>query len=137
MMHKIFLDTNIILDDILARYPFDKDAKRFFDKAENGQLDIFISTLSICNIAYILRKLKSQKDVISLLTDIKQLSSFLSIDDIVIEYALSSGYKDFEDAVQYNCALKTFGLTHFVTRNKPDFIETTLPILTPNEYWAL
>ena len=78
-MHKVFLDTNIVLDDILARYPFDKDAKRFFDEAENGRIDIFISTLSICNIAYILRKLKSQKDIVSLLTDLKQLSYFIGL----------------------------------------------------------
>ncbi len=59
------------------------------------------------------------------------------IDSKTIHDALALNYKDFEDAVQYQSALKTFGLTHFITRNKSDFTETSLPILTPSEYWAL
>jgi hypothetical protein len=48
-----------------------------------------------------------------------------------------AGYKDFEDAVQYQSAIGFGGLTHFITRNKADFQPAALPIFAPSEYWLI
>ena len=64
-----------------------------------------------------------------------QLIAVTSIDGLVLQQAIAANYKDFEDAVQYQSALNTYGLTHLVTRNKSDFTETALPIFSPSEYW--
>jgi predicted nucleic acid-binding protein len=137
MIPKIFLDTNVILDDLLVRTPFDIEANRFFEEAESGNIELYASSLTFCNVAYVIRKIKSATDIPIILGDLMEAMTVVSIDAIVIEKAIKSGYKDFEDAVQYQAALNYFGLTHFVTRNKKDFTETLLPILTPTEYWAI
>lgn len=61
-MDKVFLDTNVILDYLLARTPFDIEAKRFFEAAELGSIELYASALTICNMAYIVRKIKSIED---------------------------------------------------------------------------
>jgi predicted nucleic acid-binding protein len=134
-MDKIFLDTNVILDYLLARSPYDADAKRFFVDAELGKIELFASALTFCNMSYIVRKLKTPAEFQALLSDLLQLIAVTSIDGLVLHQAIAANYKDFEDAVQYQSALNTYGLTHLVTRNKADFTETTLPIFSPSEYW--
>ncbi len=136
-MDKVFLDTNVILDYLLARSPFDSDAKRLFEAAELGNIQLFASALSFCNIAYIVRKIKSTADFQTIATDLSTFISITSINESIILEALSMGYSDFEDAVQYSSALSETCLNHFITRNKVDFTQTILLVLSPSEYWAL
>ena len=136
-MNKIFLDTNVVLDYLLARSPFDVEAKRFFEEAELGNMELYASALTFCNMSYIVRKIKSPAEFQTILADLLQIIAVTSIDGFVLQQAIAANYKDFEDAVQYQSALNSFGLTHFVTRNKRDFTETTLPIFSPSEYWRM
>lgn len=135
-MDKVFLDTNVILDYLLARTPFDFEAKRFYEAAELGNIELYASALTICNIAYIVRKIKSIEDFNTIAADLSLLMTITPINETIINHALSLGYKDFEDAVQYSSALNELGLTHFITRNKGDFQQTILPVLTPSQYWG-
>lgn len=135
-MDKVFLDTNVILDYLLARTPFDFEAKRFFEAAELGSIELYASALTICNMAYIVRKIKSIQDFNTIATDLSLIMTITPINETIISHALSLGYKDFEDAVQYSSALNELGLTHFITRNKADFQQTFLPVLTPSQYWG-
>ena len=57
-------------------------------------------------------------------------------DDKIIDLALASDFKDFEDAMQYYTALEN-GLDIVITRNKRDFKNINLPILTAQEYLEL
>ena len=134
-MNKIFLDTNVILDYLLARSPFDQEAKRFFVAAELGDIELYASALTFCNMSYIVRKIKTPAEFQLILADLLQLIAVTPIDGFVLQQAIAANYKDFEDAVQYQSALNTFGLTHLVTRDKADFTETSLPIFSPSEYW--
>lgn len=134
-MDKIFLDTNVILDYLLARSPFDEDAKRFFIQAEKGKIELYASALTFCNLSYIVRKIKPPIEFQGILSDLLQLIAVTPIDGLVLQQAIEANYKDFEDAVQYESASNTVALTHFVTRNKADFTETLLPIFSPLEYW--
>jgi predicted nucleic acid-binding protein len=52
-----------------------------------------------------------------------------SVDRAVLEVALTSGVTDFEDAVQLACA-NTHNLDAIVTRNAPDFLNASLPVLS-------
>ncbi|HNR85475.1 MAG TPA: PIN domain nuclease, partial [Taishania sp.] len=47
--------------------------------------------------------------------------------------ALTSNQKDFEDAIQYYTAIE-FGMEIIITRNKKDFKNLNLPILTAKEF---
>jgi predicted nucleic acid-binding protein len=135
-MDALFLDTNVILDNLLERQPFEEEANRFFVEAEFGKLQLFTSSLTLCNIAYIVRKIKSAEDVPLIIRDLMDIFTIIPVDVLVLRNAVSSHYKDFEDAVQYHTALSHLRLTHFITRNKKDFKETHLPIVNPSEYWS-
>ena len=51
----------------------------------------------------------------------------------IIKKSLKSDFKDFEDAIQYNCALSLFKIDFIVTRDTKDFKKSTLSIMTPEE----
>lgn len=90
--------------------------------------------LSICNIAYILRKLSPDIDIPTVLTDLSALTTLTPIDNLVISAALKSTCKDFEDALQHFSALQYNGMTHIPTRNPSDFILSKIPVFTPKKY---
>ena len=51
----------------------------------------------------------------------------------IIRQALEGKFKDFEDAVQYFCALELGIIDAVVTRNAKDFKNGELPIMSPAE----
>jgi len=55
-MKRVFADTNILIDLIADRQPYRKFAIRLFQKAENNEIEIFISTHSIATAHYVLEK---------------------------------------------------------------------------------
>jgi hypothetical protein len=58
------------------------------------------------------------------------------VDEKVIDLSLVSGFKDFEDAVQYYSSLQVRA-DCVITRNKTDFQSDTVAILSPEEFLAL
>ena len=133
-MDRIFLDTNVLLDFLAARSPFDIDANKLFQRAEIGQIQLYASVLSICNIAYILRKVSPGADVPRILTGLSAVVTLTPIDSNIIARALSSSFGDFEDAVQHFSALQLGTITHLITRNPSDFANSLIPVLTPEAY---
>ena len=133
-MDKIFVDTNVLIDHLAERQPFCQAAKQIFQKAETGQLLMCVSTLSICNIAYIVRKLKPNADTATMLEQLSNLASLTQIDKTVIALALKAGFKDFEDAVQHFSAVNEGVVTHLITRNPSDFEKSLLPVFSPEAY---
>ena len=133
-MDKLFLDTNVLLDYLAARPPFDQDAKTIIQRAENEQIELFISVLSLCNISYILKKLSPGADAKQVLADLSSLAVLTSVDAAVIADALASSFPDFEDAVQHYSAFRHGGITHIITRNMPDFASSLIPVFTPVAY---
>jgi hypothetical protein len=53
--------------------------------------------------------------------------------DIVIQ-ALSSGFKDFEDALQNFAAIKSGEIDVILTRNIKDYKKSNIGVLTPESY---
>lgn len=51
----------------------------------------------------------------------------------ILELALASDFKDFEDAIQYYTALENH-LDIIISRNKKDVKSSVLPVLTAKEY---
>lgn len=129
---KIFVDTNIILDVLLKREGYVEAAKVLLVGSQDDDV-LCTSVLSMANVAYILRK-KQQGD--ALYVELGKLSKFvitvgLSAEDY--EQALQLKAKDFEDALQYFCALSN-ECTAIVTRNKKDFKYNTIKVLSPEEF---
>ena len=71
-----------------------------------------------------------------MLARLKALLHILTINEKTIELALSSGFKDFEDAIQYYSALEE-NLEYLVTRNKEDYKHSGIIICNAKEYLAI
>ena len=114
---KIFLDTDVVLDHLADRQPFAEYAHRIFALAETGGLAACVPSLLFSNLYYILRKLKGHADALALLAKLKLLVRVSTVNESEIQSALSSDFKDFQDAIQHFAAKSEGGISAIVTRN--------------------
>jgi predicted nucleic acid-binding protein len=131
---KIFLDTDVVLDHLADRQPFAEYAHRLLALAETGQLTLCVSSLSFSNLYYLLRKLKGHGDALALLGKLKSLVCVSAVTETEIQSALSSKFKDFEDAIQHFTAKAEGGISAIVTRNKGDYSGSEILVLSPDEF---
>jgi predicted nucleic acid-binding protein len=132
MIQRVFIDTDVILDLLLARQPFFPAATRLFLLVQAEEIQGCVSPLIFSNLFYILRKQMPAPAALSALRKLKLLTRVLPVDERTIDLALASSFTDFEDAVQYYAA-SSCGVDAIVTRNKRDYKTATLPILTAQE----
>jgi predicted nucleic acid-binding protein len=131
-MNGVFVDTDIVLDLLGNRKPFYRHAAELFTIADRSEITIFVSSLSFSNLNYILSKQYSSNQARKILMKFKTLVTVLSVSDKVVELALLSDFKDFEDALQYYTALEN-GVTLLLTRNLKDFKTAGIPIMTAEQ----
>ena len=133
-MKNVFIDTNILIDFLTYRKPFDLQAGKIFSLSEQKILNCGVSTLSIANTHYHLLKLVKLEAANELLRKFKILLVVHPLNEKLIDLALNtSDFTDFEDALQYYTALE-FGYEVIVTRNQRDFKKSIIPILTPDQF---
>jgi predicted nucleic acid-binding protein len=117
----VFLDTDVVLDHLSDRRPFAEFAHRIFALGETGRLRLHVSSLSFCNLYYILRKFRGHDGAIELLAKLARLVRITSVDEGHVRGAFAGGIRDFEDAVQYASAATIPAVTILITRNIRDF----------------
>ena len=132
-MKHIFLDTNVVIDFLADRRPFSVDAAQLFDLAIQGEIKIYISAVSYNNIYYILRQSLTSNTTIKLLDELAGMTEIADVTKEVIRQSLKSDFKDYEDAIQYYCALNISEIDLIVTRNTKDFKKSELAVLTTTE----
>lgn len=132
-MEKLFVDTNIILDLLQKREEFYRESQDLFTLADKKELRLYISSLTIANTHYLLSRQYAAHDARQILSRFKVLVEVLPLDDKVIDLALSSPLKDFEDAIQFCTAIENH-MDLIITRNKKDFRQNSLPVMTAKEY---
>jgi predicted nucleic acid-binding protein len=132
-MKHIFIDTNVVIDFLADRRPFSLDAARLFDLALEGKSKIYISAVSYNNIYYILRQSLTNNATIKLLEELAEMTEIADVTGDIIRKSLKTDFKDYEDAIQYYCALGIAKIDFIVTRNTKDFKKSTISVLTPAE----
>jgi predicted nucleic acid-binding protein len=132
-MRNLFLDTNVIIDVLADRKPFSESSAKLFDYAEKGKINLYISALSYSNIYYIVRKICSHKEMLSMLRDLEAMTTTIDVTKQVITDSLNTGFKDFEDSIQYNTAISNKKVEAIVTRDPRDFKNDVISVFTPEE----
>lgn len=135
-MPKVFVDTDVCIDLLSGRKPFNKTAEILFSLADNKKVKIYVSSLSFSNIDYILRSKYSSTHSRQLIGKFKTLVSVLAVDSKTIDLAIASDFNDFEDAIQHSCAIEN-NLTTIITRNVKDYKKASITVLTPETFIAL
>ncbi len=132
-MSRIFLDTNIILDLLAKREPYYESIAKVATLADQKKLTLVASPLSFTTIFYVLNKLESTHVVLSKLRKFKIICETGEVNEETVEKGLNSDFKDFEDAIQFFCALHS-NCALILSRNAKDFKKATIPIMTAEEY---
>ena len=133
-MADIFADTDVCIDLLSGRKPFNSVAEKLFSLADSGKIKIFVSSLSFANIDYVLHsRYSSGYHSRQIMAKFKTLVTVLPVDSKTIDLAIASDFSYFEDAIQYFCAMEN-GLNILVTRNIKDFKKATIKIMTPETY---
>lgn len=132
---RILIDTNICIDAIQKRKPFDVNAQRILDYSERSIIDGFVAAHSFDTIFYILIQTTSQQNVYQAIEGLRRTVDIAPVSSEVIDQALQLKWPDFEDAIHYQAALAA-GCEAVVTRNPNDFKSDGLPVLSPEELLA-
>ena len=132
-MENIFVDTNIVIDLLAKREPFYKEAQDLFTLGDKNEVNLFISSLTFANAYYSIVRHHKEVDAKKYLSKFKVLVTILSLEDKAIELALASDFKDFEDGLQYFIAMDNEADV-IITRNKKDFANANIPVMTAEEY---
>ena len=101
---KVFLDTNILLDLLLEREGFE-DSAELFRLQEDGRLKLYVSYLTMVNIAYVYRKTVGQNMAVANLKYLSALVEVLPMDGGQLQKALMMSGPDIEDIFQLTCAV--------------------------------
>jgi len=133
-MKKVLIDTDVILDFFFDRKPFSENSTIILSLCERGILDGFITPLIISNIYYLLRRTAKHEKVIEKLKQLLKIVHVLEMDRLVVEKALNSEFKDFEDALQNFSAVNDGEIEAIVTRNVKDFKKSEIGVLSPEAF---
>ena len=130
---RILLDTNVVLDFLLKRNPFDLEAKEIFKRSAIGDCQLYVSPITPINAFYTIRKEKSKATAFSSVEGLMKLVDIAKTDKKVLQGAFKISFKDYEDAVQHESAIAE-NLNAIVTRNEKDFKNGTIQIYSPVDF---
>ncbi|MBI3319490.1 MAG: PIN domain-containing protein [Candidatus Omnitrophica bacterium] len=136
-MTNLFLDTDILLDLLLARAPHHVAASHLLSLIEAGKIRGYVSPLTVANLHYVLRRATARTTAIQHVRKLRLIVRIATLDEQIMDRALSSeAFGDFEDAIQYYTAV-THQMDGLITRNKRDYRRATIPLYTAEEYLAI
>lgn len=130
----VFFDTNILIDYLDKRKPFSDTSEKLLEMCENKVLTAYISTKSLLDIFYILRKDYSSEERKDMLLGLCETCGVVGIDKIKVLNAITNEqFSDFEDCVQSECA-KSIRAEYIITRDINDFANSEIPPILPNVF---
>ncbi|WP_374948724.1 type II toxin-antitoxin system VapC family toxin [Mucilaginibacter sp.] len=131
-MKKVFLDSDVILDALLKRPGFNIPSMNLITLIGNGRIAGVTSSVVFVNVNYFLDKF-DKANKLRLSKGLRSILPIISVGAGIIDLALSSNFIDFEDAIQYYSAVE--GECDFIiTRNIKDYKQSTIPVLTAEQF---
>ena len=134
-MTRALFDTNVILDALLDRQPWNADAKALWQAHVNNQLAAHVTATSLTDIFYISRRHAGRDRAWQAIQACLDQLYAISVGFNELQVATTLGGSDFEDNLQIACAM-TAQLDVIVTRDPSGFATSSIPILTPQQMLA-
>ncbi len=132
---RVLFDTNVVLDVLLKRDPWVKDSAAIWQASDDGRITAHILASTLTDIFYIARKQVGQDAAHVAVRTCLEAFEICAIDRQTLEQAEALPGDDFEDNLQMAGA-SIAGLDAIATRNKADFADSAVPVLTPVELLA-
>lgn len=137
MVYKLFIDTDVVIDFFTDREPHANDSTQLFELSKLGEVVLYLSAVSVSNIYYIVRKFLGNKKALEVIKALIEMTEIVGTTKVEIIKALSNGFSDFEDSIQYSSALTIKGLDAIITRNIKDYKKSSLAVISPSDFLKL
>ncbi len=134
-MKRVLYDTNVVLDVLLERQPYFAVSALALDLVGQDEVEGYVSAHGVTTLAYLLRRYLSVAGSREVLVDLLSKMQVAPVTDAIIREALSSAFKDFEDAVTH-AAASAVGAVAIVSRNVRDFASGRIPAVLPEVFVA-
>lgn len=134
---KVLIDTNVIIDTLTSREPWNKSAETIFIMAANHMMDMYITASSATDIYYLVRKyLHSADQAKQVMEKLYSLIGILTVSGVECIDALASSVSDYEDAVVERVSVKA-DMDYMITRNVKDYQHGMIKAISPDDFIAL
>lgn len=133
MPKNILIDLNVIVDVLLDRKGAEASTS-ILELGENNNFSLYVSAHMVTTFAYILESAKVPgAKVLQHIHWLLETFIVVPVDGVLLKNALKSHIKDYEDAVAERAAL-VCRASAIITRNGKDFVASTIPVFSPEEY---
>lgn len=132
---RVLLDTNIVLDILLAREPFVQEAKEIFLLIENHKFEGFVCATTMTTIHYLINREKDKDSADEIVLSLLKLFEVALVDKQILQDASFNNGVDYEDSVMYTSA-KYAKIDIIITRDKKGFRNSEISTLKPKEFLA-
>ena len=129
----VLIDTNVIVDVILANAVLVTGSKAIVDLAEQKRYTGYISASAITDIFYISQKRLGKKIAKEAIKELLHVFNPATVTDSHIYQALDLEWGDFEDSVQFVVG-EGLSVDYIVTRNTKDFSAGNISAITPEQF---
>lgn len=134
---KVLIDTNVVLDWIMVREPNATNAKQIMEECLFGHIQGYITSHSLTDIFYILRKdysVEKRKQLLQLLCE--GMNVIPENKETILQALSRKDWKDIEDALQMQCA-KEAGVEYIITQNLKDFNTSEVEAMCEEEFCTI
>lgn len=131
---KILVDTNVVIDVLTSREPWNESAEKIFIMGANHIVDMYITASSAADIYYLVRKhLHSTETAKQVISKLYSLMGILDVTGNDCIEALASPISDYEDAVVEKVASRV-AIDYIVTHNKKDYQAGNMKVILLDDF---
>lgn len=130
---RVLLDTNVVLDSLLARAPWNAESDEILRAADRGDAVCAFTTLSIANLFYVGRRLVGLVQARNEVRVCLQRFDVVGVGRQTLLNADAMPGTDFEDNIQISAAVQS-AVDGLVTRDSSGLSHSPLPVWTPAEF---
>jgi predicted nucleic acid-binding protein len=131
----ILVDTNVVLDVVLARREWLMESARLMDAAERGLINGLVAGHTVTTVYYLVQRAGNRTTAGKAVRDLLRVFDVVAVEKQDLLEAIASKITDFEDAVQAVCAAK-IGAEAIATRDLKGYRTATVPAQTPGTILA-
>jgi predicted nucleic acid-binding protein len=133
---RILIDTNVVLDVLMARRPHVDHALVVFALVDSGRVRGVVGATTITTVFYLAAKAAGVTRARAHVRSLLDLFAVASVDRAVLVAALDAGFDDFEDAVLHEAGVVA-GVDAIVSRDGTGFAASSLPVFAPSTFLAV
>jgi len=132
-MIRALLDTNVILDALLAREPVGGQVRAVWEAHEDGRFTGYICAITPPTVFYVARKAVGKSQAFKMTGDLAETFEVCAVDKSILQSAMRLERPDFEDAIQSASALAA-GLDFIITSDLKDYKKSPVKAISPVEF---